>query len=230
MPLKKKKAKAKAILPKKIIALKNADKGFHERWTNGRDPLNLPHPIRACLLGPPNTGKTTVIKNILLRADPPFEEIFVVHADPEYTKEYDDIEATMLDEIPAPTEWEGQVKTAVILDDIEFSSLNKEQKKHLDRLFGFVSTHKNISVFLTSQEPFAVPTICRRCSNLFVIYKLNDLDSLKAISRKTGMKTEEFMHIFNDLLIDQRDSLWIDLTEKSPYPLRLNGFQMLERQ
>jgi hypothetical protein len=217
-------------LPRKIIALKNADKSFHEKWTATRDPLNLPHPVRGVFLGPPNTGKTTVIKNILLRAKPPYEEIFVVHADPEYTKEYDDLDCTMLGEIPAPEEWEGEVKTCVILDDIEFSSLSKEQKKHLDRLFGYVSTHKNISVFLTSQQAFSVPTICRRCSNLFVIYKQPDVDSLKAIARKVGMKTDQFVDIFDNLLKVPTDSLWIDLTNKSPHPLRLNGYEMLERQ
>ena len=40
--------------------------------------LNFPHPFRGVLLGPPNTGKSTSVKNILIRADPPFKKVTVV--------------------------------------------------------------------------------------------------------------------------------------------------------
>jgi len=32
-------------LPKELIAFPNADKSWHEKWTEGRDLLNLPHPV-----------------------------------------------------------------------------------------------------------------------------------------------------------------------------------------
>ena len=108
-----------------------------------------------------------VVKNLLIRAKPPFEEVFVIHCDPDYTKEYDDIGAVLLKDIPSPEDWEGQVKTLVILDDLEFKGMSKDQRRNLDRLFGFVSTHKNISCILCSQDPFNVPPIVRRCSNLW---------------------------------------------------------------
>ena len=77
-------------------------------------------------------SKTTnpwVAKNLIIRADPPFQEIIVIHCDPEYTKEYDDIDVELLGEVPAPDEFEGEVKTLVVLDDLEFKSMNKVQKK-----------------------------------------------------------------------------------------------------
>ena len=64
-------------LPKKILPIDNPDKEFHEAWDDKRDMLNIPHPFRSVLLGPPNVGKTTVVKNLIIRQDPPFEEIFV---------------------------------------------------------------------------------------------------------------------------------------------------------
>ena len=219
-------------LPNKIIALPNTDKKFHEKWYEGRNMLNIPHPFRCVCLGPPNVGKTTIVKNLLLRAKPEFEEVVVIHCDSGYTKEYDDIgeNIEMLNEIPAPEDWEGAVKTLVILDDLEFKGMNKEQKRNLDRLFGYVSTHKNISCILCSQDAFNVPPIVRRCSNLWVLWRCPDLDAMATCARKTGLKANNFNSIFNQLMLDQKDSLWIDTTDKTPYKMRKNGYTIIEKQ
>lgn len=217
-------------LPNKIIPIENSDKEFHEKWTKSRNMLNIPHPFRCVCLGPPNVGKTTIVKNIVLRADPPFQEIVVIHCDSEYTKEYDDLgEIEMLNEIPAPEDWEGQVKTLVVLDDLEFKGMNKQQKRNLDRLFGYVSTHKNISCILCSQDAFNVPPIVRRCSNLWILWRCPDLDAMATCARKTGLKAENFNTIFNELMLESRDSLWLDRTDKTPYPCRKNGFTIIKK-
>jgi hypothetical protein len=228
----KQKIKYKNALPKELLALPNADKAFHEEWDEGRDMLNVPHPVRAVFLGPPNTGKSTTVKNLLIRQEPPFEEVFVIHCDAEYTKEYVDVgeDVKMLSKIPAPEEWEGIKKTLVIIDDLELKTLSKDQKKNLDRLFGYVSTHKNISVCLCSQDPFNVPPIVRRCSNLWVLWRCNDLDSMSICARKTGLKADAFNSIFSNLLLEKRDSLWIDMTNKSPYPMRKNGYTLIQKE
>lgn len=192
--------------------------------------LNIPHPWRGVFLGPPNCGKGTVLKNLILRAHPPFEEILCIHCDPEYTQEWDDVGAEMLDSIPAPEEWPGKVKTLVILDDIECRGLSKEQRRNLDRLYGFVSTHKNISVALCSQDTFNVPPIVRRCSNLWVLWRCPDLDAMSVCARKTGMKAARFNDIFNQLMMDKHDSLWLDMTPKTPWPKRKNGYRLIEEK
>ena len=221
--------KVKARLPNRILPLPNPDKTFHEKWYKGRNMLNIPHPWRAVFLGPPNCGKGTVVKNLLLRAKPAFEEVVCIHCDPEFTKEWDDIDAEMLDEIPAPEEWEGQVKTLVILDDLEFKGMSKEQRRRLDRLYGFVSTHKHISVALCSQDTFNVPPIVRRCSNLWVLWRCPDLDAMATCARKTGMKANNFNSIFNQLMMNTHDSLWLDMSDKSPYPKRKNGYSLIKK-
>ena len=48
MPRKK---KNKGYLPKRLIVLDCVDKGFQERWEDGRDPLNIPASYRAILSG-----------------------------------------------------------------------------------------------------------------------------------------------------------------------------------
>ena len=215
-------------LPDELLPIKNDDKAFHEKWTKGRNMLNMPHPFRGVILGTPNCGKSTTAKNLIIRQDPPFQEVFVIHCDADHTKEYEDVQAQMMSTIPPPDEWEGRVKTLVILDDLEFKQMNKEQKRNLDRLFGYVSTHKNISVLLCAQDPFNVPPCVRRMSNLWVLWKIDDLDSLCTCARRTGMKAEEFRSLFG-LFKHPRDSLWIDKTTLSPWPLRKNGYVPLSR-
>jgi hypothetical protein len=226
----KPKKKVKIRLPNQILALPNADKAFHEKWKPGRNMLNIPHPFRCVCLGPPNCGKGTVVKNILLRQKPPFEEVKVIHCDPEFTKEYDDLEVEMMATIPHPDEWDGEVKTLVILDDLEFKGMNKDQLSNLDRLFGYVSTHKNISCILCSQDPFNVPTCVRRCSNFWVLWRCPDLDAMATCARKTGMKSKNFNNIFNQLDLKDHNSLWLDMTEKSPYPMRKNGYTLINKR
>jgi len=216
------------MLPKKIIGISNPDKTFHEEWTKSRDLLNIIHPFRLVALGTPSCGKGNFIKNIILRAKPEFEEIYCIHCDAEYTKEWDDIGAIMLDEIPDPKSWEGKVKTLVIIDDYELQSLGKVEKHNLDRLFGFVSTHKNISVCLALQDAFSVPPIVRRCSNVWVLWKVADLDSMSRIARKVSIPVKVFNQIFRDHMNNVHDSLMIDLTSKSPAPLRKNGYDIIK--
>lgn len=227
--LKKRKKKLKKRLPNAIIPIPNPDKNFHEGWYERRNPLNIPHPFRAVCLGPPNVGKTTIVKNLLLRAKPGFEEVFVIHCDPDYTEEYDDVQATILDHIPPPEEWEGLVKTLVVLDDLEFKGMDKTQKRNLNRLFGFVSTHKNISCVLCSQDPFNVPPIVRRCANLWVLWRMSDLDAMATTSRKAGLNSITLKTIFDSLMTDPHESLWIDLTDKTPYKMRKNGYEIIQK-
>lgn len=220
----------KPRLPDELFVIPNKDKLFHEKWSKKRNRLNFPHPWRAVFLGPPNSGKTLAIMHLVLRAKPQFEEVFCVHCDANYTKEYDDMGATMLEEIPDPQEWEGEVKTLVIIDDIDFKGMSKEQKKNLNRLFGFVSTHKNISVALTSQDPFAVPPIVRRCANLWVLWRMSDLDAMSTVARRTGLRATDVKDIFKNLFRDAHESLWIDMTDKTPYAKRKNGFRLIRKK
>jgi len=216
-------------LPQCIIPIKNPDKAFHEKWKPSRDPLNLPHPFRVCLLGKPNSGKTTIMKNIIVRCRPAFQEILLVHCDPESTQEFDDLDVETVDEIPHTSELDPDVKRLIILEDLEYGNMSKTQKACLDRLYGYASTHKNTSVMLTSQDGFSIPTICRRCCNMWIIWKVDDIDSINTIGRRIGLKKAQIEKIFDDHLVDSHDSLWVDLTAKTPYPLRINGYTMIEK-
>ena len=220
----KKEKKRKSVLPKKIIPLPNADKGFTEKWYPGRDELDIPKPFRMILAGPPSSGKSTCVKNILCRCE--FEEVYVCHFDQETTEEYDDINLTYFENhLPDVSLLKGSrdIKKALIIEDMDLSSMNKYEKKTLDRLFGNVSSHDNVSIFYCVQDPLNVPLCARRVSNFFVLWKQPDLLALSLMGARTGFDQKRFAHLFNKLK-DTHDSLWVDLTRNSPYPLRMNGY------
>ena len=82
---------------------------------------------------------------------------------------------------------------------------------------------------LTSQDPFNVPPIVRRCSNLWILWRCPDLDSMSVCARKTGLRANNFNTIFNKLMLNSKDSLWLDSTDKSPFPMRKNGFTLIKK-
>jgi len=218
--------------PNELIIIPNIEKQYHESWIPDRNILNFPHPYRLLLLGGVNRGKTNIIKNIILRANPKFKEIFLFHCGGNYVKEYDDIEFTNLDIIPEPDDdiFNPEVKKLLIIEDKEFKFMNKEQLKKLDRVLGYVSTHRNLSVIITGQDFFNLPPPVRRMSNIFIIWKTKDLDSLKTIGRRLGLKKEEIYTLMKKYLKKHYDSLWLDGTKNSPYPARLNGFTNINLQ
>jgi hypothetical protein len=144
------------------------------------------------------------------------------------TKEYDDLKGDhffLLNDIPNVSEFSGKKKTFIILDDLPIKQLRKAQQILLNRLYGYMSTHKNISICLCSQDAYEIPVLVRRSSNLWVLWKGVDLTSLKQLARKSGC--ENLMELMQEHLQVSYDSLWIDTSPNSPAPIRVNGFKVL---
>jgi len=167
---------------------------------------------------------------MIIRAKPLYEEIYICHFDASETGEYKDVDGIMLSELPDPKSFDPDKKKLLILEDLEYSQMNKEDKRRLDRLFGYTSTHKFMSVILTAQDSFRVPPICR-CSTVFVLWNSPDKDSMATIARKTGLKSKDLIEIFNKFMPNRYDSLMIDLSHPDPtYRLRKNGYQIIKRK
>ena len=213
----------------KFIQLgKNKDKVFQEDWSTKDDLLNLPHSFRAIFCGPPSSGKSFITKQIILKARPMFKKVMVVHYGGEDTQDYeeiDGIEVVPLSGLPDPTEINpGKQKMLLVLEDIPLSSLHKEQKQKIDRLYGYSSSHRAVSVITCAQDVFDVPVGARRCSNVFVLWKQPDLNALGTMASRTGYSPKEFRNMFK-LCKNKTDSIMIDMTENSPCPLRYNCYQ-----
>ena len=224
-----KKKKKKTKLPDMIIPITCSDKiGWTEKWTKNRNLLNLPHSFRGILAGPPSSGKTTTIKNIILRADPEFEEIIVVHYSSDDTTEWDDVNATVVSEIPDPHDIDSDTKKLLIIEDLDLKSLNKIDMGNLNRLYGYTSSHKNLSIVLTCQNVFDSPPCSRRVSNLFIIWRQPDLTALAQLAARTGLKSKDLLNVFKKHIHDDHDSFWIDLTRNSPAKYRINGYEVID--
>lgn len=179
------------------------------------------------LAAKPNGGKTTVILNVILRiaeSEAPFERIIVVHCDPKQTKEYDHVDRELRDDIPAPEDFEPHEKTLCILEDLNYMNMSKEQKGRLERLYGYASTHKNVSCMLTAQDPFRILPAVRRCSNVFVLWNNHDMDMIKTLARKTGLPPDMLQHVLEQQCTGPHDSFWLDFTPNTPAPYRKNGY------
>jgi hypothetical protein len=223
------------MVGKKIYWFENKDKSWHESWEDkagypdNLDLMNFIHPFQMLLCARPSDGKSTMMKNILLHQRPKFERLVIVHHDGEDTKEYDDIgKKEMIDYIPDKSFFKPDEKTFVIIDDIDIKRLNKEARSHLFKLFSYVSTHKNVSVALATQEPFNIPPEIRRVANIFILWKPTDYECTAMFSKKIGLEAQDLKHIFKTICNQPRDSLCIDMTRKTPYPLRKNIYEPLD--
>ena len=158
-------------LKNEIILLPNADKGdWVEKWRMDTHAFDtLVHPFKACLIGRPNSGKTTVMHNLFLRiqmSNKPFQTLLIIQ--PSTSKEHDILDPTItLFDIPEIESIvsEDNGKTLIIIDDFDISKLDNHQKRNLSMLFRYVSSHHNISVllsyqsFLIYQQSFERPVI-----------------------------------------------------------------------
>ena len=210
-----------------IIAFPNKDKSFQEKWHPKRDLLDLPWSFRAVFCGPPSSGKSTIVKNIILKARPLYKKVMVVHYGGEGTRDYDEIdgiEVVPLSGMPDPVDINPKKeKMLLVLEDIPLSSINREQKQKIDRLYGYSSSHRGVSVICCCQDAFDCPVGARRCSNIFLLWKQPDLNALQTMASRTGYTSNEFRSLFK-LCKKKHDSIMIDLTEGSPCPLRFNCY------
>jgi len=228
-----------ARLNQRVVAFGCADKSLRESWDENRkkDVANFPSPFRMLMLGPPNSGKSTLAKNLVVHQDPPFDEVYVCHEDAGATREYDDLEPTaMLGEIPGLDFWdslptteedpetgeERPIKRLVIVDDIEYVSANKQRLKDLAILMRFASSHKNLSVIVSHQSFFDLPVIAKKVADVFVVWRPRAKNELALIENRTGLPSGALTAIFDKYGRDARDSVCVDATRGSPMPLRWN--------
>ena len=153
-------------LPNEIIIIPNKDKTFHE-LPKKDDMGHMAHPSRIIACGPCNVGKSLILLNLMMHSDPPFDRIVIYHNDPE-SEEYTDIDAEYISEVPTIDFFNKDEKSLLVFEDISFKDLKRDQLARADRYYGCWSTHHNISVWSTFQDPFSCPPRIRRLANIII--------------------------------------------------------------
>jgi hypothetical protein len=212
-----------------MLVLKNTDKsGWCEKWSvpKNRNLSQYPHPFRIVLSGGPSTGKTNTAKNILIecqKTNKPFKRLIVITASNQST-EWDDCQPEIVtDEIFDMSIFDNnKIKSLIVIDDFDFTSLSKSALMNLSKLFRYYSSHKNISIICSYQSFFHIDKIIRKCSNVFVIYKPHSKVELTQISNRVGVDSKVLKKYFKTIASGPHDSICIDLIPGTPAKVRLN--------
>jgi len=109
-----------------------------------------------------------------------------------------------------------------ILEDLNYVNMSKEQKDRFERLYGYASTHKNVSCMQTAQDPFRIVPSVRRRSNVFVLWNKNDTDMIRTLPRKTSVSAERVMHVLEQQCQGAHE---LEFTPISPASYRKNGYE-----
>jgi hypothetical protein len=158
-----------------------------------------------------------------------FQELYIIHGDSTVTREFDDLEATMLmDSFPPVEFYDSLVKTLVIIDDVEFSHLSRDQVARMNKLVRYVSSHKNVTVYVSHQSFVDLPILIRKLCNVFIIWKPRSLIELKLIANRIALHPEQMEDVFENHCNPYRDSLCVDLHFNTPAMFRKNVFTKID--
>lgn len=185
-------------LPNNLLIFENLDKVGTTSPFNPNDLADFPSPFTLVLCAPTSSGKTSLIKNIILHQRPAFERIVIYHFDPD-TLEYGDIDAEIISRPPEKSDFEKGVKTLLIIEDINMSLLSKIQRAEIDRVFGYISSHLGVSVILTSQTLTNVPLSIRRMASALIVWKGSDRRCVWVLSQMLGISKRDLEFYFDSL-------------------------------
>ena len=171
--------------PDRIIPFQSTDKRGAEKWKRGRNLANFPRPYAMAFYGPPSSGKTCLALNIILKADPVFDNIVIVNKNGSHSTEWvrfcDDQEEengdscfSVQEYLPLPERqhnlldagekaeqesfentFDKEERNLLILDDFRVSNLTPRELLGLERILSFSRTHHNVSCMILSQSPFS---------------------------------------------------------------------------
>jgi len=183
---------------KKLLVFHNPDKlEFHEK--PDLDNGFIGHPVCVSLMGKPNSGKSSVILNLIINQKVPFDRIICCHYLAGVTKEYELIDCEMRDDLIDVEDIDPEQKTLLIIEDMPVSELNKDERKKLNRICGCLSSHGNMSVYITSQNITDLDVSIRRMCQVFMIWNYTENSTRELIVRLLGsVDKKEIDYIFNN--------------------------------
>jgi len=190
MPKATKKAKTQVIIP-----IESEDKKGLDPKPPQDHPLSMPRGSRVCLLAPPGHGKTSLIKNLLLRSSP-FAAVVVITGVGDHTSEWDKVVHTKTNFTEATEDWWAAKSKlnkgkpiACIVDDMNYTDMNPKERSNAYKLVQFVCTHLNVTCFMASHSWVQLIPRLRRACNVVVMWPPTHggADQLSYMSRSLGL-------------------------------------------
>jgi hypothetical protein len=215
-------------IDKKIFVLPNADKDDWREELDHNNLCNFRRSFKMLISGRPSSGKTNLIKSIIIHQEPAFDDILICHLD-KNTKEYDDTDGKMIDvnELPEPEDIEPDNKLLVILEDADFDALGRREREKINKYLRYVCSHRGLSFIIACQDPFCVPPTYRKKIDIYILFRF-DPTTISILAKKCESTKEEFKYLFDKHITGCHDNLCVDLTG-SPYLIRKNIFEVLRK-
>lgn len=226
----------------KLVLFKMEDKIPNEKWTPGRSLIDFPCPSRILICSKPSCGKTSLILNIILHANPYYKKIYLLHQalrksgndsdedddeeEADVVAEYDKIDYIPLHNIPPPKFFKDDenVKKLLVIDDVDLKHLNKEDKHRIGKILSYASSHYNMTVIIALQDLFqqSSVSIARFC-NVFVFFPYTNVAYNKALLNRAGVSGKLGDKIINEMKsYGIHENFCLDYTENSPAKYRKN--------
>lgn len=169
----------------------------HSEDKQGLEPLPPQnHPALCCrgqrtlFCAPPHHGKTSHMKNCLVRSAP-WAAVIVISGCGEHTSEWDKVVHTTTTFDEANENWwaalrkqHGGDPIACVVDDMDYAGLGVKARQNAYKLVQFVCTHMNVTAFMATHSWVqCVPRLRRACD-----FKpsTGGSDQLDYISRSLG--------------------------------------------
>lgn len=239
-------------MPRALKIIPNPEKKLAEKWTVDRDLIDFPRPFRWAILGAVSCGKTSLILNYLVSAKK-YDNIFVFHPqtyNPNISTEdegandniivtadipeYMGVEFFGLAYLPSMKYFDNikNKRNLLIIDDIDLCAMLKRRREireeRLNKLFSYVSSHKNLSIIVSSQDASSqLPGFILKMTNVVTVYKVRDEYIIATLARKMSVSYKRLKALMT-LCKNKHDSITFDNTDNSRHPLRLNIYQDIQ--
>ncbi len=191
------------------------------------EPIVFRSPFAAMLCGPSQSGKTVllikILQNVRQMVHPPPDRIMYCYA--ESQEIFNTVPNIELHRgIPDSDMFDPNKNNMLILDDLMEKS---ENNPDVQKLFTVDAHHKNISIFLISQNLFSkgkcARTISLNCNYLIIFNNPRDRQQIQCLARQMYPRTANFLiEAFDDATETQNFGyLFLDLTQKTKQKNRI---------
>jgi hypothetical protein len=170
---------------------------------------SLKHPSTFVLAGASQTGKTTWVRELIQKKDSLFT--------PKIERSFADMEAEFVNDIPSVDIFDKNVNNLLIIDDFQ------NRVKEMTDLFTKYSHHRNVTVVVLLQNPFAPHTRTLSLNAHYFVFMRNprDKSQILHLARQIAPgKSDRVVEAFNDATQLPFGYLLIDLRQETPEQLR----------